>query len=94
MDKLDIQTVVRSTRGNRLESVYVLIRVKPTFEQKVGAHLKTIKEAKEVHPLFGEYDFIVKLEGKTHEDIGRTVLEKIRAFEGVAATKTMIKTKF
>ena len=77
-----------------MESVYVLVRVKPTFEQKVHELLQKLKEAKEVHSLFGEYDFIVKVEGKTHEDIAKTILEKIRSHEGVAATKTMVKTSF
>lgn len=77
-----------------MESVYVLVRVKPTFEVKVGTHLKGLKEAKEVHPLFGEYDFIVKLEGQSHEQITQTILEKIRSQEGVAQTKTLIKTTF
>jgi len=77
-----------------LESVYVLVRVKPTFETRVGAHLKGLKEAKEVHPLFGEYDFIVKLEGLSHEQITQTILDKIRSQEGVAQTKTLVKTTF
>ena len=77
-----------------VESVYVLVRVKPTFELKVGEHLRKIKEAKEVHPLFGEYDFIIKVESGSHEDITRVILEKIRSQEGVAATKTLIKTAF
>ncbi|MBI2078494.1 MAG: Lrp/AsnC ligand binding domain-containing protein [Euryarchaeota archaeon] len=77
-----------------MESVYVLVRVKPTYEQRVHAMLSKLKEAKEVHPLFGEYDFIIKIEGRTHDDITRTILEKIRSEEGVAATKTMVKTSF
>lgn len=77
-----------------MESVYVLVRVKPTFEHKVGEHLKKLKEAKEVHPLFGEYDFIIKIEGMSHQDITQTILEKIRSQEGVAATKTLVKTTF
>jgi DNA-binding Lrp family transcriptional regulator len=77
-----------------VESVYVLVRTKPTYEQKVHDVLRKIKEAKEVHSLFGEYDFIIKIEGKTHEDIAKTILEKIRSYEGVAATKTMVKTSF
>ena len=77
-----------------MESVYVLVRVKPTYETKVGVHLKALKEAKEVHPLFGEYDFIIKLEGTSHEQITQTILDKIRSQEGVAQTKTLIKTSF
>ena len=76
------------------EAVYVLVRVKPGFEQRVGQHLKTLKEAKEVHPLFGEYDFIIKLEGANHEEIARTILDKVRSQDGVAQTKTLIKTTF
>lgn len=77
-----------------MESVYVLVRVKPTFEHRVHEHLKKLKEAKEVHPLFGEYDFIIKLEGKTHDDIAKMILERIRSHEGVASTKTLVKTSF
>lgn len=72
----------------------MLVRVKPGNEQKVGEALRRVKEAKEVHPLFGEYDFIIKVEGKTHDDIAKTVLEKIRSNEGIATTKTLIKTSF
>lgn len=77
-----------------VESVYVLVRVKPGYEAKIGQHLKTLKEAKEVHPLFGEYDFIIKLEGATHDQITHTILDKVRSQEGVAQTKTLVKTAF
>ena len=77
-----------------MESVYVLVRVKPTFEQKVHEVLRHLKEAKEIHSLFGEYDFIIKIEGKNHEDIAKIILEKIRSNEGIATTKTLIKTSF
>lgn len=72
----------------------MLVRVKPTFETRVGDALKKIKQAKEIHPLFGEYDFIIKLEGRTHEDITQTILDQVRSLEGVAATKTLVKTSF
>lgn len=74
--------------------MYVLVRVKPTFEAKVGQLLKGIKEAKEVHPLFGEWDYIVKLEGTNYQNITSVILDKIRSQEGVAQTKTLVKTTF
>ena len=77
-----------------MESVYVLVRVKPSFEAKVGQLLKTIKEAKEVHPLFGEWDYIIKLEGTNYQNITTVILDKIRSQEGVAQTKTLVKTTF
>lgn len=72
----------------------MLVRVKPTFEQRVGQALKKIKEAREVHPLFGEYDFIIKLEGPDHQQLTKIILERIRSQEGVASTKTLVKTSF
>lgn len=77
-----------------VESVYVLVRVKPTFESKIGEALKRIKKAKEVHPLFGEFDFIIKLEGRNHDEITQTILEEIRSLDGVASTKTLVRTSF
>jgi DNA-binding Lrp family transcriptional regulator len=77
-----------------MESVYVLVRVKPTFEQRVGEHIRKLKACQEIHPLFGEYDYIVKLQGKDHAEITKIILQEVRGLEGVAATKTMVKTSF
>ncbi len=77
-----------------MESVYVLVRVKPTYEQDVGETIRGLDACEEIHPLFGEYDYIVKLEGKDHQELTRVILEQIRGLEGVAATKTLVKTSF
>jgi DNA-binding Lrp family transcriptional regulator len=74
--------------------VYVLVRVKPTFEQAVGDHLRGLKGCDEIYPLFGDYDFIVRVVGQDHAEITRLILADIRGLEGVAATKTMVKTSF
>lgn len=76
------------------QSVYVLVRVKPTQEGAVGDHLRSLKAADEVHPLFGEFDFIVKIKGASHESIAQTILREIRTHPGVASTKTLVKTAF
>ena len=77
-----------------MESVYVLIRVKPTFEQVVGEHIQKLKSCKEIHPLFGEYDYMAKIEGADHAEITRVILSDIRGLPGVASTKTLVKTSF
>lgn len=77
-----------------MEAVYVLVRVKPTFEQAVGEMIQALEACDEIHPLFGEYDYIVKLEGKDHQELTKIILERIRGLDGVAATKTLVKTSF
>lgn len=77
-----------------MESVYVLVRVRPTYEQRVGEAVQALEACDEIHPLFGEYDYIVKLDGKDHQELTRVILEQIRGLEGVAATKTLVKTSF
>ena len=56
--------------------------------------LSKIKEIVELHPLFGEYDLIAKIEAKDLDELGKIVVEKIRAIDGVADTKTLTGTKF
>ena len=47
----------------------------------------------EIHPLFGEYDLIVKIDAKDYSELGKTVIEHIRTIEGVIDTKTLTGIK-
>ncbi|EQD36384.1 transcription regulator, partial [mine drainage metagenome] len=47
----------------------------------------------EVHPLFGEYDLIVKIDASDFSELGKIVIEKIRTIEGVIDTKTLTGIK-
>jgi len=73
---------------------FVLISTAPAKEHQVYNELLKIKEVVELHPLFGEYDLIAKVEAKDLEDLGKIVVEKIRPIDGVADTKTLTGTKF
>ena len=73
---------------------FVLISTAPAKEHQVYNELLKIKEIVELHPLFGEYDLIAKIEAKDLDELGRIVVEKIRAIDGVADTKTLTGTKF
>ena len=46
------------------------------------------------HPLFGEFDFITKVEAENHNKLGSIVVNKIRSIEGVTSTKTLTGIKF
>jgi len=73
---------------------FILISTAPAKEHQVYNELLKIKEIIELHPLFGEYDLIAKVEAKDLEELGKIVVERIRSIDGVADTKTLTGTKF
>jgi len=65
------------------------MHVSPLHEHEVFNKLSKIPEIIELHPLFGEYDFIAKIEAKDYESIGQVIIHKIRTIEGIIDTKTL-----
>lgn len=72
---------------------FALLSISPLHEKLVYESLKRILEISEVHPLFGEYDILLKIECENIDSIGDIVINKIRAIKGVMDTKTLIGTK-
>jgi len=68
---------------------FVLINVAPASEHDIYDRLIEIDDITELYPLFGEYDFIARVEAATPTEIGGIVVNKIRSLEGVADTKTL-----
>ena len=59
--------------------------------------MKTVKEemckvkgVKEVYGVFGRYDFAVKVQTKTNEELGNLVTDCIRGIRGVVYTETLV----
>ena len=73
---------------------FVLISTDPGHEKEVYNQLLRLPEVQELHPLFGEYDLIVKMEAQDFDSLGHTVVSRIRSIEGVRETKTLTGTKF
>ena len=73
---------------------FVLISTAPAKEHEVYNELLKVKEIVELHPLFGEYDLIAKVEAKDYNTIGKVVVAKIRSVGGVRTTKTLTKISF
>lgn len=73
---------------------FVLISTAPGKEHEVYDELRKIKEIIELHPLFGEYDLIAKIEAKDFNELGKIVVEQIRNISGVIDTKTLTGIKF
>jgi len=73
---------------------FALLTISPLYEKEVFAELdNNIPQIVEVHPLFGEYDILVKIKCENIDEIGETVIKKIRSLKGVMDTKTMIGTR-
>ena len=73
---------------------YVLISTAPAKEHEVYNKLKELPDIIELHPLFGEYDLIAKIETEDFNELGRIVVDGIRCIEGVIDTKTLTWIKF
>lgn len=72
----------------------MLISAAPGQEQAVYKALLDVAEISELHPLFGEYDLIAKVEAPDIETLGQIVVSTIRSVEGIVDTKTLAGTKF
>jgi DNA-binding Lrp family transcriptional regulator len=72
---------------------FALLSISPLHEKNVYETLKNISEVIEVHPLFGEYDILLKIECSDIDSIGVVIIKKIRCIQGVVDTKTLIGTK-
>jgi DNA-binding Lrp family transcriptional regulator len=68
---------------------FVLMHVSPLHEYEVFNTLSKLPEVVELHPLFGEYDLIAKIEAKDYESIGEIIIHKIKIIEGITDTKTL-----
>ncbi len=69
------------------------MHVSPLHEYEVYNKLSKLKEVIELHPLFGEYDLIAKIEAKDYESISEIIIHKIKTVEGITDTKTLTGIK-
>jgi DNA-binding Lrp family transcriptional regulator len=72
---------------------FALLSISPLHEKEVFEFLSKMPEISEVHPLFGEYDILVKIECGNIDAIGEVVIKKIRSLKGIVDSKTLIGTK-
>ena len=77
-------------------TAYILVNVKPGKENTLIENVK--KESENVRVIegnvvYGEYDVIIKVEAENLEDIRKFVLDKIRSFDFVERTITLISAE-
>ena len=81
-------------QGESLAVGFVLISTAPAKEHEVYNELLKVKEVVELHPLFGEFDLIAKIEADDFNLLGLVVVDAIRSIPGVIDTKTLTGIKF
>ena len=69
------------------------MHVSPLHEYEVFNKLSKLHEVIEVHPLFGEYDLIAKIEAEDYESIGQIIIQKIKTIDGITDTTTLTGVK-
>lgn len=72
-------------------TVFVLVSVTPTNVDhiKLSKTIANLPGVCEVHMVSGQYDILVKIRGKTIEDIGNMIINKLRHVSGVSQTFTL-----
>jgi len=73
---------------------YVLLRLVPGIEKEALQSLRLIKGITEVELVFGHWDAVVRVEGKTINELTRKVLGEIRGTQGIGDTETLVATEF
>lgn len=75
-------------------NAFVLVRVGSgealNFTKTVKEEISKIKGVKDIYGVFGRYDFVIRVETKTLEDLGNLVTDKIRGIGGVLTTETLV----
>ena len=79
--------------GFEMSIAFVLISTVPGKEHEVYNKISKINYVVEIHPLFGEYDLIVKIDAKDYSELGKIVVDQIRTIKGVIDTKTLTGIK-
>lgn len=69
---------------------FVLVKATPGHKQEVYTRLSKFSEIVELDPLFGEYDFITKINTRNFRQFGEMVITKIRSVKDVSDTKTLL----
>ena len=72
---------------------FVLISAAADRGLDVYDRVRRLPGVRELHPLFGEYDLIAKLEATDADALGALVADGIRSIDGVADTKTLTEVR-
>ncbi len=74
-----------------MSKAFVLVVVAPTETINVYKKLLKVDEVERIYPTLGTADFLLFLEGKSHDQIAKTVRDNVRVIDGVKTTVTLVE---
>jgi len=75
-----------------LERAYVLLNVEIDSEKEVLNALDAIPDVKEVHQIYGVYDFIIRVEAETMQEL-RDLVDRVRGIGKIRSTLSLLCIK-
>jgi len=69
---------------------FIMLKVRTDSTREVLEKVRSFKETKQAHIIFGAYDMIVKAEFKDNDEMSRFVVDKIKSIDGVLDTATNV----
>ncbi len=69
---------------------FIMLKVRSDSTRKVLEQVKSFKETKQAHIIFGAYDMIVKAEFENNDQLSRFVVDKLKSIDGVIDTATNV----
>lgn len=72
---------------------FILVAFTPSLQlsqKQAGREMARIPGVVEVHTITGEYDFLLKVRGRSMDEIGNLIVEKLRLLKGVGSTVTSV----
>jgi DNA-binding Lrp family transcriptional regulator len=73
-----------------MPTAFVLVNSDPEVEEELINDLIKIEGVKEVNSVYGIYDFIVKVEAESLEELKSIITWKVRRLRKIRASTTMI----
>ncbi|MEA3559795.1 MAG: Lrp/AsnC ligand binding domain-containing protein [Candidatus Thermoplasmatota archaeon] len=73
---------------------FVMVECKTGKEQEIFKQLQGFDFIEEVHPLFGEYDFIMRMKAENPDELASNIITKVRNMDGIIDTKTFLEATF
>jgi len=73
-----------------LEKAYVLLSVEIDSKREVLDSLKEIPEVKEAYQIYAPYDFIIRVEAETMQELKDVIEERIKGIRKIRTTLTLI----
>ena len=73
-----------------MEKAYVLLSVEIDSKREVLDSLKEIPEVKEAYQIYAPYDFIIRVEAETMQELKDVIEERIKGIRKIRTTLTLI----